>query len=179
MSSAPELLTVGHGTLSQQELGDLLTGAGVRTVVDVRRFPGSRRHPHVAREELERWLPGRGVAYRWAPELGGRRRLDPEERGTDGWWKVEAFAAYAAFARTDEFRGAMQGLLDLVATEAGRVTVMCSEAVWWRCHRRIISDVAVLLHDVDVLHLAHSGRTTAHPPADGARVTGDGLVYDR
>ena len=84
----------------------------------------------------------------------------------------------AAYTRTDEFRGAMEGLLDLVAGEDGRVAVMCSEAVWWRCHRRLISDAAVLLHDVPVLHLAHSGRTTAHPPAEGARVGEEGLVYD-
>lgn len=175
----PELLTVGHGTLSAEELRDLLMGAAVSTVVDVRRFPGSRRHPHVAREELERWLPEIGVDYRWAPELGGRRRLDPEQRDVDSWWKVEAFAAYAAYARTEDFKTAMQRLLDRVASESGRVAVMCSESVWWRCHRRIISDVAVLLHDVPVLHLAHSGATTSHPPAEGARVADDGLVYDR
>lgn len=173
-----ELLTVGHGTLSQEELGALLGGAGVTTVVDVRRFPGSRRHPHVAREELERWLPHAGIDYRWAQDLGGRRRVDPDQRGVDAWWRVEAFAAYAAYTRTDEFRAAMQWLLDLVAQE-GRVTVMCSEAVWWRCHRRLISDVATLLHDVRVLHLAHSGATTDHAPAEGARVTDEGLVYDQ
>lgn len=184
--SGPVLLTVGHGTLSRQELTGLLTEARVGTLVDVRRFPGSRRHPHVAREQLERWAPEAGIDYRWEPGLGGRRRLDPEQKDVDAWWRVTAFRAYAAYTRTDQFQHALDGLLDLV-TDHGRaegpdrprVAVMCSEAVWWRCHRRIVSDVMVLLHDVPVLHLAHSGKLSPHPPAEGARVTADGLVYDR
>jgi uncharacterized protein (DUF488 family) len=96
----------------------------------------------------------------------------------DPWWDVAAFRAYAAHARTEEFAAALTGVLDLMASSAGKTAVMCSESVWWRCHRRLISDVAVLLHQVPVLHLAHSGRLTAHPPAAGARVTDEGLRYD-
>nr|WP_274378284.1 MULTISPECIES: DUF488 domain-containing protein [unclassified Nocardioides] len=173
------MLTVGHGTASQDELTELLTGGGVGLVVDVRRFPGSRRHPHVATDRLERWLPAAAVAYRWEPRLGGRRRVPPDERDADPWWRVEAFRAYAAYTRTEEFREAMDGLLTEVSARADASTaVMCSESLWWRCHRRLIADVAVLLHGVPVLHLWHDGRRTEHVPAAGARVTPDGLRYD-
>lgn len=171
------LLTFGHGTLSQAAIVDLLHGAGVEQVVDVRRFPGSRRHPHVARDELERWLPAAGVGYRWEPRLGGRRRSEPAEAEVDPWWQVDAFRAYAAHTRTEDYGRAIEALL--AGATAGRTAVMCSESLWWRCHRRLISDVCVLLHDVPVLHLGHDGRLTPHLPAAGARVTARGLVYDR
>ncbi|WP_225753606.1 DUF488 family protein [Actinotalea sp. Marseille-Q4924] len=182
-ADATTLLTFGHGTADEGLISRVLTDAGVQTLVDVRRFPGSRRHPHVARDELARWLPEAGVAYRWEPRLGGRRRVpagdDDAADGTapDPWWQVEAFRAYAAHTRTAEFRAALGDLLEQAARE--RTVVMCSETVWWRCHRRLVADVATLLHGVDVQHLGHDGRLSAHPPAAGARVTADGLVYDR
>ena len=172
------MLTVGHGDATQEQLASLLTGAEVRLVVDVRRFPGSRRNPHFARDALGQWLPAAGVAYRWEPRLGGRRRVPPEERGADPWWRVEAFAAYAAYTRTEEFAAGMADLLPDVAAAPGQVVVMCSESLWWRCHRRLVSDVAVLLHGLSVSHLGHDGRLTDHVPAAGARVTAEGLRYD-
>ncbi len=173
------MLTVGHGTATREELTELLTGAGVDLIVDVRRFPGSRRHPHVATEQLEQWLPAAGVSYRWEPRLGGRRRVPPDERDADPWWRVEAFRAYAAYTRTGEFREALGALLAEVSARPDASTaVMCSESLWWRCHRRLIADTAVLLHDVSVQHLGHDGRRTEHVPAAGARVTPDGLRYD-
>ena len=173
-----ELLTVGHGTLDAAAFADLLRAAEVSTVVDVRRFPGSRRHPQYASEAMQAWLPTAGIAYRWESRLGGRRKVDPEQRDADPWWQVEAFRAYAAHTRTPEFADGLETVLDEVRSGPGRTAVMCSESVWWRCHRRLVSDVAVLLHDVPVLHLAHSGTLTPHPPATGARVTPDGLRYD-
>lgn len=178
VTSTP-LLTVGHGTLTQDDLVALLVGADVRLVVDVRRFPGSRRHPHLAREELERRLPDAGVAYRWDERLGGRRSRPKDEPERDPWWQVAAFRAYAAHTRTAEFRAGLEALLaDVAAHAPGHVAVMCSESVWWRCHRRIVSDVVVLLHDGAVAHLGHDGHRTEHTPAEGARVTPGGLVYD-
>ena len=169
------LLTFGHGTASRDRLLALLAGAGVARIVDVRRFPGSRAHPHVRREALAAWLPAAGVAYRWEERLGGRRRL--AEGSPDVWWQVEAFRAYAAHMRTVEFVAAM----DLLLSESGsRVAVMCSESLWWRCHRRLIADFAVLARGAEVRHLQHDGRLTAHPVAAGARLRDDGLlVYDR
>lgn len=143
----------------------------------MRRFPGSRRHPHVATTELEQWLPAAEVGYRWEPRLGGRRRV-PAAEDVDTWWRVEAFRAYAAHTRTVEFAEALQEVLVGACTPAPTL-VMCSESLWWRCHRRLIADVCVLLHGIQVRHLGHDGRLTEHLPAAGARVTGSGLVYDR
>ena len=177
MVPAPPLLTVGHGTLAQQPFAELLRGAGVTSVVDVRRFPGSRRHPHFAADAMRDWLPQSGIGYRWEPRLGGRRRLDESQADADRWWTVEAFRAYAAHTRTPEFAAALAEVL-AARGEPGRTAVMCSESLWWRCHRRLIADVTVLLHDVPVHHLAHSGGLTPHVPAAGARVAPDGLRYD-
>lgn len=172
-----ELLTLGHGTAGREDLTALLRGAGVGALVDVRRFPGSRRNPDVSSDAMAQWVPAAGVYYRWEPRLGGRRRLEPGSEDVDAWWKVEAFRAYAAHMRTEEFGEAMAELLDgLVVT---RTVVMCSESLWWRCHRRLISDAASILHGVDVRHLGHDGRLAPHRPADGARVDGSVLVYDR
>lgn len=169
------VLTFGHGTASRDKLSSLLADAGVELVVDVRSFPGSRRNPDVLRDALAEWLPAAGIEYRWEPALGGRRRADSES-DADSWWRVEAFRAYATHARTPEFRDGLQRLL--ADASRHRAAVMCSESLWWRCHRRIVSDVLVLLHGVEVLHLDHSGRLSPHVPAEGARVTEDGLVYD-
>jgi uncharacterized protein (DUF488 family) len=168
-----ELLTVGHGRLDEDALGRLLGEASVELLVDVRRFPGSRANPAVSRDALPAWLPGTGVDYEWEERLGGRRKLSPEDT-QDPWWQVDAFRAYAAYTRSPEFREALAGVL----AEAGRrrVAVMCSESVWWRCHRRVIADVAVLAHGVTVRHLMHDGRLTEHTPSAGARLREDGLV---
>jgi uncharacterized protein (DUF488 family) len=168
-----ELLTVGHGRLDEEGLGSLLRGAGVELLVDVRRFPGSRANPAVRRDALPSWLPRRGIDYRWEERLGGRRKL-PESDTEDLWWQVDAFRAYAAHTRTPEFADALAEVL--TEADARRVAVMCSESVWWRCHRRVVADVAVLAHAFDVRHLMHDGRLTEHRPAEGARVRPDGLV---
>ncbi|MGK5440233.1 DUF488 domain-containing protein [Micromonospora sp. URMC 105] len=171
---APVLLTVGHGSADRPRLTQLLTEAGVRSVVDVRRFPNSRRNPDVRQEALQRWLPESGIAYRWDERLGGRRHLPADSAAPDTWWTVPAFRAYAAHTRTTEFRTA----LDLLIEEAGAgtVSVMCSEAVWWRCHRRLIADVTMLARSVPVRHLMPDGRLNPHPTAEGARLRPDGLV---
>jgi uncharacterized protein (DUF488 family) len=168
------LLTVGHGPQDRDALGARLTVAGVDRIVDVRRFPGSRNNPDVGRESLERWLPDLGIGYRWDARLGGRRRLPAGEPVEDGWWTVAQFAAYAAHTRTPEFAAA----LDEVLAESARstVAVMCSESVWWRCHRRLIADVAVLARGVPVSHLMPDGRLVPHRPSEGAVVDPDGTV---
>jgi len=160
------LLTVGHGPDDRNRLGARLTGASVQAVVDVRRFPGSRSNPDVARDALAAWLPAAGIGYRWEERLGGRRRLPPGEPVADGWWTVAQFAAYAAHTRTPEFTAALD---EVLAEAAGAVVaVMCSEFVWWRCHRRLIADVAVLWRSVPVAHLMPDGRLADHRPSEGA-----------
>ena len=167
------LLTVGHGPQGRDALGARLPAAGVEVVVDVRRFPGSRNNPDVSREALEKWLPALGIGYRWDERLGGRRRLPPGEPVEDDWWTVAQFAAYAAHTRTAEFSAALDEALAEAASTT--VAVMCSESVWWRCHRRLIADVAVLARGVPVTHLMPDGRLTPHRPSEGA-VVSDGVV---
>ena len=164
------LLTVGHGPDDRDRLGARLSGAGITSLVDVRRFPGSRNNPDVRREELAVWLPAAGIDYRWEERLGGRRRLPPDEPVADAWWTVTQFAAYAAHTRTPEFRTALDEVLAQAATAT--VAVMCSESVWWRCHRRLIADVVVLGRGVPVGHVMPDGRLTPHRPSEGAVVTG-------
>ena len=171
-----QILTVGHGTLDRAGFGELLRAVGVAALVDVRRFPGSRRNLDVARDVLPSWLPDEGISYRWDERLGGRRRIPPGEEPRDTWWRVEAFRAYSAWTRTPEFGEALTELLDDAA--ARTVVIMCSESVWWRCHRRVISDVAVLARGVEVRHLMHDGRLVDHVPAEGARLDRDGVVWD-
>jgi len=169
------LITVGHGTLSQSALAELLRGAGVTDVVDVRRFPASRNHPHVNRDALAQWLPAEGIGYRWDGRLGGRRRAPADS--PDGWWRVPAFRGYASQMRTPEFIAGMAELLERLTLS--RTTVMCSESLWWRCHRRLIADNATLVHGVAVRHLLHDGRLVEHPVSAGARLVPPAtIVYD-
>jgi len=169
------LLTVGHGRDGREQLAARLLGAEVRLVVDVRRFPESRTNPDVGREALAQWLPDAGVGYRWEERLGGRRRIPKGEPVEDGWWTVAQFAAYAAHTRTPEFASAMKEVLGDASHRP--LAVMCSEYVWWRCHRRLVADVAVLAHGVTVHHLMPDGRLVRHQPAEGARLGQDGLVH--
>src|SRR5262245_2191824 len=170
------LLTFGHGTASQAELSSLLRDSGVARVVDVRRHPASRAHPHVSREALTQWLPTIQVGYQWEERLGGRRRSPADS--PDRWWQVAAFRGYANHMRTPEFLDAIDHLLTELRTV--RTAVMCSESVWWRCHRRLIADFVTLAHETEVSHLNHDGRLTNHPVAAGARLTADRLlVYDQ
>lgn len=168
------LLTVGHGPEDRARLLARLAGAGVEELVDVRRFPGSRVNPDVRREALTEWLPAAGVGYRWEERLGGRRRLPADEPVADGWWTVAQFAAYAAHTRTAEFTDALDEVLAAAADRT--VAVMCSESVWWRCHRRLIADVVVLGRELPVSHLMPDGRLTPHRPAEGAVRGADGSV---
>jgi uncharacterized protein (DUF488 family) len=168
------LRTLGHGTATADELLALLAGAGVAGVVDVRTAPGSRRHPHVRREAMAGWLAEGGIGYRWEPELGGFRRPDPAS--VNHALRHPAFRGYADHMRTPRFWSALDRLL---AEAEGRPTaVLCSETLWWRCHRRLLADAAVLVRGAEVLHLDHRGRQEPHRPTDGVRRDGDLLVYD-
>ncbi|MGY2130074.1 DUF488 domain-containing protein [Blastococcus sp. SYSU DS0617] len=168
------LLTVGHGPRDRAELGAALADAGIAVLVDVRRFPGSRVNPDVRREALEQWLPAQGIDYRWDARLGGRRSLPKDAPVEDGWWTVAQFAAYAAHTRTPEFAAGLDDVLAVARTAT--VAVMCSESVWWRCHRRLIADVAVLGRGEAVTHLMPDGRLAPHRPSAGAVVGSGGAV---
>jgi uncharacterized protein (DUF488 family) len=169
-----KLLTVGHGTLGQEDLTVLLQSAGIDKLVDVRTAPGSRRHPHVARSAMEQWLPEAGIAYRWEPRLGGWRKADPASRHTA--LRNDSFRGYADYMGSATFWEA----LDEVLQDAARRTavIMCSESVYWRCHRRLIADAAVIGRGATVLHLGHDGAQRPHLLTPGVRAADDRPVYD-
>lgn len=175
MDEMANVFTIGHGTRTTQELASLLTDADVELIVDVRRFPGSRRHPHLAREPLAKDLPALGVAYEWwGEELGGRRsRPGPTKHPA---WRNAAFQAYADHMDEASFREEFERLEKRAADT--RLAVMCAETLWWRCHRRLIADVLVV-RDHSVQHIMSSGKLQAHPLNPSARPTDDGwIAYD-
>lgn len=168
------MLTVGHGRLDRFALAEQLHSGGVQRLVDVRRFPGSRHNPDVSSEALSAWLPQEEIEYRWDERLGGRRTMPTAATSPDVWWKVEAFRAYAAHTRTEDFVDAVEELL--AGAKDGVTAIMCSESVWWRCHRRLIADVVLLGHAMPVSHLMPEGRTSIHRPSAGARLQSPGLL---
>lgn len=170
-----QLVTFGHGTAPADQITALLREAGVAAVVDIRTAPGSRRNPHVARAELERWLPEAGIGYRWERRLGGFRTAAPDSPDTA--WREAAFRGYAGHMRGADFLAAIDEILGQAAGQA--TAVMCSESVWWRCHRRLVADFVSVARQVPVRHLMHDGRLVPHQPTAGLRLCADGLlVYD-
>jgi uncharacterized protein (DUF488 family) len=167
------LFTVGHSTRSIDELLALLAEHGVELLVDVRRFPGSRRHPHFAREALSAAASGAGIEYRWVEALGGRRSRRKDSPHTA--WKVAAFAGYADHMATPEFQAAAGELL--AAAGARAVCVMCAEARPEQCHRRLIADHATA-QGTPVTHILAPRRTALHRLPDFARVVDGRVIYD-
>jgi uncharacterized protein (DUF488 family) len=164
------VFTVGHGARPIDELLEVLAEGGVRTLVDVRRFPGSRRHPQFSQEALAASLGGAGVAYRHAVELGGRRSGEPgEERFA--CIRVAAFRSYAARMSAAEWQEALAAAL-----AEPEPCFMCAETLWWRCHRRLIAE---LLHarGHEVVHLLRPGHTEPHRPWEPISETRDGGLY--
>jgi uncharacterized protein (DUF488 family) len=170
----PVLYTVGHSTRAIEELLALLDEAGVRMLADVRRFPASRRHPQYDRGALEATLAARGIGYRWLGErLGGRRKATlPIERSPNRAWQVEAFRNYADAMTTPEFLAGVHELERIA--HAAPTAYMCAEKPWWKCHRRILSDL-LLARGWDVVHLIDPGKRAAHELSEWARVV-DGTV---
>ena len=166
--------TVGHGTTDPGPFTALLRGAGVAEIVDVRRFPGSRRHHHFGGEQMARWLAEAGIGYRWLPSLGGRRRARADSPNVA--LRNPQFRAYADHMATSEFAEGVAELVHQASEESS--AVMCAESLWWRCHRRLLADHLVLIEEVNVVHLFPNGRRVEHLVTPGAR-RGDGhVLYD-
>jgi uncharacterized protein (DUF488 family) len=165
--------TLGHSTVSIDAFVELLEKHAVRTLVDVRRFPGSRRHPHFGQDALAAALAAHGVDYVWLPALGGRRKARADSPHTA--WRVDQFRGYADHMETDEFAS---GLGTLLALARERTTaVMCAEATHWRCHRQLLAD-ALAVRGVEVVHLG-IGRREPHRLTRHARTDGTRIIYDR
>lgn len=164
--------TIGHSTRALQVLLDLLAGHGIQAVADVRRFPGSKRHPQFARDALSASLGADGITYRWLPALGGRRRPRPDSPNTA--WRNASFRGYADHLDSAEFRAGLDELLELSGKR--RTVLMCAEALWWRCHRALIADV-LCTRGIEVVHILDEQSSVRHPYTSAARVVDGRLSY--
>jgi uncharacterized protein (DUF488 family) len=169
------VLTVGHGARTIDQLVAVLHDGGIGRVADVRRYPGSRRHPQFGREALEVSMSGAGIAYEWHGDaLGGRRTRLPASRHTA--LRVPAFAGYADHMDGADFRAAVDGLV--ARARADQIAIMCAETVWWQCHRMLVAD-ALTLRGAQVVHLLDVGRRQPHRPHPTLRRDDAGWpVYD-
>ena len=162
------VFTIGHGARSSEELLECLVEAGVRTLVDVRRFPGSRRHPQFGRDAVAATVEEAGIAYRHEERLGGRRSGGGERFACI---RVAAFRAYAAWMASDDFQAA---LADALAQPAP--CFMCAETLWWQCHRRLIAEL-LAARGHEVVHLMRPGHQDAHRPWEPISETRAGVLY--
>ncbi|MGZ3428687.1 MAG: DUF488 domain-containing protein [Polyangia bacterium] len=168
------IYSVGHGARSLEELIATLGAAPISTVVDVRSFPGSRRHPQFGREALAASLPARGVEYAWEPRLGGRRKRGAVPSPNPSW-QVEAFRNYADHMDSDEFAAGLAALLE--RAERTPTAFMCAETHWSQCHRRLLSDKLWALRH-EVIHLITPIKQELHHPPPFLRIDGPRLRYD-
>ena len=164
--------TIGHSTRSLQEFLDMLFANKIALLVDIRSFPGSRRFPHFNKENLSISLKEHGIGYVHLPGLGGRRK--PRADSPNAAWRHPAFRGYADYMQTDEFRLNITPLEDLASKS--KTAYMCSEAVWWKCHRALVSDY-LKAHGWTVLHIMEKGKTTEHPYTSPAREKQGQLFY--
>ena len=171
------IFTFGHGTADAVELSALIAEAGVQAVVDVRSVPKSRVHQHVWAERMAQWIPDlSGATYEWLPELGGFRKSRPDSQNVA--LRHASFRGYADYMQTGPFVAALEALIKEGAQKP--TAIMCSETLWWRCHRRLIADALVLLHEVDVRHLMHAGPPQPHRVTPGVRALSNRtLQYDQ
>ena len=165
--------TIGHSTRSWEEFIELLQSFDIRVLVDIRNYPGSRRYPHFNKEALEKTLLANGIEYFHLKELGGRRK--PVENSDNTAWRNDAFRGYADYMQTNDFKKAIE---KLEALGRKQFTVyMCSEAVWWSCHRALVSDYLKWKGWI-VMHIMDIGKATEHPYTKPARIVDSVLRYD-
>jgi uncharacterized protein (DUF488 family) len=164
--------TVGHSTLTIEQFLGVLSSFQIQLLVDVRSFPGSRRYPHFNKEELRRSLTAVGIDYVHMPELGGRRKTRPDSKNVV--WRNQSFRGYADYMETQAFREGAKQLLERARDR--RTAIMCAEAVWWRCHRSLISDY-LKADDVTVTHILSEGKSEEHPYTSAAQIVNGKLSY--
>jgi uncharacterized protein (DUF488 family) len=165
--------TIGHSTHPLEQFIAMLHSFQIAMLVDIRNYPGSRRYPYFNKEALEISLPANGIRYKHLKELGGRR--PPLKNSVNTAWRNDAFRGYADYVQTNEFKNAIEKL-QVIAQEQ-RTAYMCSEAVWWRCHRSLVSDF-LKWKGWKVMHIMDIGKTTEHPYTKPARIVDGVLRYD-
>ena len=166
--------SIGHGARDIETFLGLLEGAAIERLVDVRTAPGSRTHPQFGRDALAASVEARGIRYEWQGKaLGGFRRARPDSRHVS--LRSAGFRGYAAHMETEEFRTALEHLID--TSRETTTAIMCAESVWWRCHRRMLSD-GLTARGCTVVHIMERGRLQPHALTNAARIEGEGVVYD-
>jgi uncharacterized protein (DUF488 family) len=172
-SAAPATIwTIGHSTRSIEEFLSTLAGSRIEIIADVRSVPGSRKYPQYGREALAATLVAQAIGYHWLPALGGRRRASRDSPNTA--WRNASFRAYADYMSSTEFAQGLAQLLE--GSNKGRTAIMCSEALWWRCHRAMIAD-ALCVRGIEVVHILDAKHRVAHPMTSPARVVAGALSY--
>ena len=164
--------TIGHSTRSIEEFTAALHAHGIQVLADVRLLPGSKRYPHFNNDALAAARAQSGIAYEHFRDLGGRRRPRPDSRNTA--WRNEAFRGYADYMETGPFEAAIARLLAAASTH--RTAIMCAEAVWWRCHRGLVSDY-LKARGIEVLHIADAKKAEPHPWTSAATIVDGQLSY--
>lgn len=166
--------TIGHSTLSLSDFVSLLESFDIQILVDIRSYPGSRRFPHFNKENLEKSLPANGITYLHIKELGGRRKVNPASKNNG--WRLDAFRAYADYMETDSFKNAIIELEGLAYNT--NTAYMCAEALWWRCHRSLVSDF-LLLKGWSVFHIMSNNKLMEHTYTSPARIEFGKLTYPK
>jgi uncharacterized protein (DUF488 family) len=165
--------TIGHSTRSFEEFVDILHSFSIELIADIRSYPGSRKFPQFNREALEISLPQNEIQYVHLKNLGGRRKVNPESKNTG--WRHAAFRGYADYMETDAFK---DGVIELVNMALKQPTAyMCSEAVWWRCHRSMVSDY-LKLQGWKIMHIMGIGKAKEHSYTAPARIINGELNYE-
>jgi uncharacterized protein (DUF488 family) len=164
--------TIGHSTHTVKEFIDILTSFNIECVADIRSLPGSKRYPHFNKEALEISLPENNIKYIHLNELGGRRKVKPDSTNTG--WRLAAFRGYADYMETCSFKDAIKELERLGSVE--RTAYMCAEALWWRCHRSLVSDY-LKLHGWTVYHIIAIGKSQEHSYTSPAHIINGKLLY--
>lgn len=173
MASASKLIyTIGHSTRTDDEFISMLRSFKIELLIDIRTYPGSRRYPHFNKENLEQLLPANKIEYRHIPGLGGRRK--PLKDSKNNAWKNDAFKGYADYMDTAHFKEAIQLLEELAVNST--TCYMCSEAVWWRCHRSLVSDY-LKWKGWNVQHIMNEKRSELHPYTAPAKIIDGKLNY--
>jgi uncharacterized protein (DUF488 family) len=171
-STIPAIWTIGHSVHAADKFLALLATHRIQALADIRRFPGSRRHPQFGADSLSAALAEHGIQYQHFPDLGGRR--SPRPNSPNFAWRNAAFRGYADYMETDEFQQAAARLLD--QAERLRTVMMCAEALWWQCHRALVSDYCKS-RGWTVWHIGGDGKTVEHPYTQPAQVANGRLTY--
>lgn len=172
ISGKHTIYTIGHSTHSLNDFVEMLQSFDIRVLVDIRHFPGSRKFPHFNKENLAAELPKVGITYTHLEDLGGRRKVHKDSKNNR--WRNDSFRGYADYMETENFELAAAKLEAIALKQP--TAYMCSEAVWWRCHRSMVSDY-LKAKGWTVLHIMGIGKAEEHPFTSPARVVGNRVFY--